>query len=77
MKTRRKFTREFKLAAVKKVAEQGLSVAEVARDLSICESLLRNWKAKFEAEGAVAGASTYSQDDELQRLREENKRLKA
>lgn len=44
---------------VKKVVEQGLSVAEVARDLSICESLLRNWKAKFEAEGAVAGASRW------------------
>lgn len=77
MKTRRKFTREFKLAAVKKVVEQRMSIPEVARDLSICDSMLRQWKAKFEAEGAIGTTPNQSQDDELQRLREENRRLKA
>jgi transposase len=33
MTKRRKFSREFKLAAVKKIVEKGLSPAEVARDL--------------------------------------------
>ena len=34
MDNRRTFSREFKLAAVKKVIEQGLSYREVARELS-------------------------------------------
>ncbi len=53
-----------------------MSFAEVARDFSISDSLLQNWKAKFEAEGAIASSSGDSPEDELQRLREENKRLR-
>ena len=34
MKNRRSFTREFKLAAVKKVLEKGLTVTEVAKEKS-------------------------------------------
>ena len=34
-RTRRTYSRDYKLAAVKKVIEQGLSYAEVARDLGI------------------------------------------
>ena len=34
-RARRTFSREYKLAAVKKVIEQGLSYCEVARDLGI------------------------------------------
>ena len=76
MKKRRNYTREFKLAAVRKVVEQGMSMAEVARDLAVHETLIRNWKAKFEAEGALRAPAGESQEAELQRLREENKRLK-
>jgi transposase-like protein len=38
MNKRRKFSRDFKLAAVKKVIETGLSRAEVARDLCVRET---------------------------------------
>lgn len=75
MKNRRKFSREFKLAAVKKVVEQGLPAAEVARDMGIRDSLLHNWKRKFETEGTLT-VPTNSVEEELQRLREENRRLK-
>ena len=75
MKDRRKFSREFKLAAVKKVVEQGLPAAEVARDLGIRNTLLHNWKRKFETEGALTAPKS-SVEEELQRLREENRRLK-
>ena len=75
MKDRRKFSREFKLAAVKKVVEQGLPAAEVARDLGIRDSLLHTWKRKLETEGTLR-LPKYSVDEELQRLREENRRLK-
>ena len=75
MKDRRKFSREFKLTAVKKVVEQGLPAAEVARDLGIRDSLLHNWKRKFETEAALR-LPTNSVEEELRRLREENRRLK-
>ena len=42
MKSKRTFSREYKLAAVKKMVEQGLSYAEVAKDLGIADGLLRN-----------------------------------
>ena len=41
MDKRRKFSREFKLAAVKKVMEQGLSYTVVARDLGVGDNLIR------------------------------------
>ncbi len=39
--TRRTFTPEFKAEAVRLVSEQGKSLAEVARDLDLGESMLR------------------------------------
>jgi transposase-like protein len=78
MKQRRIFSREFKLAAVKKVIEQGLSATEVARDLGIRSTLLHNWKRLFQMDGTLEQevlAST-TVDAELKRLREENRQLK-
>jgi transposase-like protein len=39
---RRKFTREFKLEAVKLIKERGVSYLQAARDLGVHESALRN-----------------------------------
>ena len=39
----RKFSREFKLEAVKLVKERGVSVAQAARDLDVHENVLRKW----------------------------------
>jgi transposase len=76
MKSKRTFSREYKLAAVKKIVEQGMSYAEVAKDLGVNDGLLRNWRKKFEAEGVLSAAAVGSVEDELKRLREENRRLK-
>jgi transposase len=76
MKSKRTFSREYKLAAVKKIVEQGQSYAEVAKDLGVGDGLLRNWQKKFEAEGAVTAAPSMSIEEENRRLREENRRLK-
>jgi transposase len=74
------YTAEFKLAAVKMVADQKLSVAEVARRLDVGENLLRTRKTAFEQRGGDAfpghGNPTPA-DDELRRLRAENTRLRA
>jgi transposase len=77
-KPRRTFTSEFKVQAVKLLTEQGKSVAEVARDLDLGESLLRGWKQALAAEGdrAFPGQGHLpALEEELRRLRAENKRL--
>ena len=56
--SRRTFTREYKLSAVKLVTERGRSFSEAARSLGIASELLRRWKAAFEAEGAEAFPDT-------------------
>jgi transposase-like protein len=40
---RRKFTREFKLEAVRLIKERGVSYAQASRDLSVHQSQLRSW----------------------------------
>ena len=64
MGTRRLFTREFKLEAVKRVSERGVRVAQAARDLGIGENVLGRGVMKAE-------------DAELAQLRRELARTKA
>lgn len=77
---RKTYTREFKLHAVRMMTDQGLSVAEVARRLGVTEGCLRTWRKTAEEHGEAAfpgpGHPTPA-DDELQRLRAENVRLRA
>jgi transposase-like protein len=40
---RRKFTREFKLEAVRLIKERGVSYAQASQDLSVHQSQLRGW----------------------------------
>jgi transposase len=78
--TRRTFTREYKLSAVKLVTEQGRSFSEAARSLGISAELLRRWKATFAADGAEAfpgHGNLPPGEDELRRLKAEVARLKA
>ena len=77
-RTRRTFARDYKLAAVKKVIEQGLSYSAVARDLGIRDTLIHNWRKAFEADGTLEAEvdQSPSVEAELKRLREENRQLK-
>ena len=77
---RRTYTPEFKTEAVKLVTEQGYSVAEAARSLGLNDNLIRNWKQALEAKhtDAFPGQGQLPAiEDELRRLRAENKRLLA
>jgi transposase len=47
---RRRFTREFKVEAVKLVRERGVAVRQAARDLSVHENVLRKWVKEFGAD---------------------------
>jgi len=44
--SRRKFTREFKLAAVRRL-EAGVSLAEVSRGLEVNPNVLHRWRREF------------------------------
>ncbi|MCH8157792.1 MAG: transposase [Nitrospinae bacterium] len=76
---RRRFTREFKNEAVRLIVEEGRKISEVARELGVGENLLGRWKKKSE-EGKIEpfpGKGRLSpEDEELRRLRRENKRLR-
>ena len=78
-KKRRQYTKEFKIEAVRLIIEEGRPISEVARELGIGENLLHRWKKKYE-EGKIdpfPGQSRLSpEDEELRRLRRENKRLR-
>jgi len=77
-KTRRTFTPEFKAEAVRRIAGQGKSLAEVARELGLGERMLRACKQALAAGGdrAFPGQGHLpAHDEELRRLRAEVKRL--
>jgi transposase len=75
MTTRRSFSREYKLEAVR-AAERSGNVAQTARDLGIRPNLIHRWKRELSDGGhrAFPGHGT-PRDEELARLRRENKRL--
>ena len=73
---RRRFTAEYKSEAVKRLAESGKPVQEVAAELGIHANLLRGWRNERLAAGsAEALARQRTEAAELIRLRRENKRL--
>lgn len=77
--SRRSYSREFKLEAVRLVTEGGLSLAQASRDLGVRDSLLSRWRKELGAdpEEAFPGKGHLkSQDEELRRLRRENEVLR-
>jgi transposase len=52
----RQYTKDFKeqAVAVRLVKEQGLSMAQAARDLGINDNLISRWKKEFETQGEKA-----------------------
>lgn len=79
MTNKRTYTKEFKLDAINLVLEQGYSGAEAARSLGLHESVLRRWLREHRdlEDSAFKGQGKLSaEQEEIRRLREENKRLK-
>jgi transposase len=77
---RRKFTREFKLEAVKLVRERGVTAAQAARDLGVHGTVLRRWVQEVAADSqqAFPGQGQMKPDQlEIDRLRREVIKLKA
>jgi len=77
---RRKFSREFKLEAVRLVKDRGVAVAQAARDLDLHENVLRKWVREFasDPQHAFPGhGQMKSEQLEIDRLRKEVAKLKA
>lgn len=75
---RRRYTPEFKSQAVALVLDEGLSVAQAARDLSIPESVLGRWTSqeRINRNPRPDGPLTTEERAELNRLRREVNTLK-
>jgi transposase len=79
MMTRKQYTKEFKLDAVRLVTEQGYTRAEAARNLGLNANMLGRWVQELqvdEAEAFRGNGKLTAEQQELRRLREENRRLK-
>jgi transposase len=79
-KTRRTFSREFKLEAVKLVRDRGVTLAQAARDLDVHENVLRKWVRDWEGDprDAFPGQGKLKpEQEEIDRLRREVAKLKA
>jgi len=79
MAGRRRFSREFKVEAVKLVRERKVSLAQAARDLDVHVNLLRGWVKAHRDDPAQAfpGHGQQKPDDaEVTQLRREVARLK-
>lgn len=77
---RRSFPREFKLEAVRLVTEQGVTIAQAARDLDIHENVLRKWVRQYREDPAHAfpGAGQIKPEQaEIAQLKKEIRKLKA
>lgn len=77
--TRRGYTKQFKMDAVKLVTEQGYNISEAARNLDIHPNLLRRWRTQLNkdyAQSFPGKGHMISEKEELNQLRKENKRLR-
>ena len=78
-KTRKKYTREFKIEAVRFVTGSNMSIAQAGRDLGVNPNVLARWKKEFQNDSAQAFPGTghlKPEEEELRRLRRENALLR-
>jgi transposase len=77
---RRKFTREFKLEAVRLIKERGVSYTQASEDLGVHQSQLRSWVKAFadDPQQAFSGHGQMKPEQlEIAQLKREVAKLKA
>ena len=77
---RRKFTREFKLEAVKLIKDRGVAVSQASHDLGVHQTQLRKWdRSSFldAAEAFPGHGQQKPEQAEIARLKREVIKLKA
>ena len=76
-KVRKKYTKEFKLEAVRMVLERERPVCEIAEGLGINETMLHQWKRKYLDDGELSFPGNGNRqpgedlEEEVHRLRKE------
>jgi len=77
-KDRQRYSRDFKIEAVKRSFEPGKTAAGVARELDIPLHQLYRWRddVTHKQDEAFPGSGKTSANTELEQLRRENKRLR-
>ena len=77
---RRKYTKEFKLEAVRLSEDSDVPIDEVARELGIHPNTLYKWRREYLADGEAAfpgHGKLKARDDEVRQLRRELSRVRA
>jgi transposase-like protein len=77
---RRKFTREYKLEAVKLIKDRGVAVSQASQDLGVHPTQLRNWVKELagDPQHAFPGHGQLKPEQaEIARLKREVTKLKA
>ena len=78
-KKRKRYSREFKLEAVRLITDKGYSIAEASRNLGVEYSVLRRWKKELadDPQNAFPGKGQLkAADQELRALQRELQRVK-
>jgi transposase len=84
-KTRRKYTQEYKLEAVRLLETSGKSAAQIERELGIGDGCLLRWRKQFKGQGTTSVGEAGSVSDrkrirqlerELETVRQERDILK-
>lgn len=76
---RKSYSKEFKISAVKMILEEGISTAQVSRDLGVNENSLHNWKKQYleDKEEVFPGKGKQSREAErIRELEKENRELR-
>jgi transposase len=77
-RARRKFSAEYKSEVVELVRTSGRSIGAIAKEMDLTETCVRAWvrQAEVDAGRGPKGALTTAEQDELSRLRQENRTLR-
>ena len=77
---RRRYTREFKVEALRQVQDSGRPQSEVARELGLNPETLYRWSREFRQDPSQSfpgNGQLKDRDKEVEQLRRENARLRA
>jgi transposase len=77
-KKQKRYTKEFKIEAVKLITEKGMKASDVARDLGISQPALGAWIKDYQRSGQEAfpgKGNLSSQEDKIRQLEQQVKRL--
>ena len=74
-KTRPPFPPEFRREAVKLMRDSDTPLSQLAKDLGVSEQTLRTWRRQTQIDSGERDGLTSDQQEELRRLRRENRTL--